>query len=561
MYLTAYGLNPDCALETRIRDMNHLRAVITSRFLIPEYSGTKFIAWNANNFDSYFIAAALVTDPTYTIRPYLTRSNALRGMRVMLTEFIDSSGEYMKDADSWEFLDGMAMLGLTGVSLDKFLNNFAPEHQKMTGVINWETESFDYKNKKHCEYAMRDSEGLYHGMIHAQSILLSRFNQSLTVTMGGACIKIFQANIPRGVTVYSPTDALESIIRSHAMRGGFCYCVRRYQGPVWKYDLNQAYAAAMRESDLPCGVAVHTSNGLHRNAEIFFVRISATHSTNKIPFYYRSIVAGQIKAIFATNKILDTWLTSIEYQQLKSEGWNIKTIESWSFRDKFSMKEYVDALELLRTTCKGGPAGPIGTMAKMVGNHSYGKTLEQLEPINYLLGAEVPPGYEPFYGEGFEPLEHIYYRFIDPESVRPKEYQQPQLGAFITAHVRMVVRRAALLSPDTWLYADTDCVVFSSDVTARLDTDAKRYGAWKIEETGAEFQIIAKKVYINTQTGVGHAKGLNVRNLTTQDFNAWFHGTLPVQDQTQRKNFLEVMRGAEMYRIQRRSGSKIEAMI
>jgi hypothetical protein len=232
--------------------------------------------------------------------------------------------------------------------------------------------------------------------------------------------------------------------------------------------------------------------------------------------------------------------------------------ESWVFTDTFNMREYVDKLETLRTTCEGGPAGPIGTMAKMVGNHSYGKTVEQLEPINYVLAAETPEGYAPFYGDGMEPLEHIYFQFITEEKIRPKAYHQPQIGTFITAYVRMVVRRAALLRPDDWLYADTDCVVFSSDVTALLDTDAKRYGAWKIEEQGAQFQIIAKKVYANMETGVGHAKGLNVRRLTPQDFDQWFHGDAPVQEQTQRNNFMQVMQGAEMYRTQIRSGTRIE---
>lgn len=538
--------------------MQHLHDLLTQQFLIEDFSGVKFVAWNANNFDAYFVAAALVTDPTYTIRPYLTRSNSLRGMRIMLTEFIDGGGDYPQDAPSWEFLDGMAMLGLAGVSLAKFLANFAPEHHKLTGVIDFERETFDATNPRHCEYAMRDSVGLYHGMIAAQKILLDRFNQPLTVTMGGACIKIFQANIPRDVKVFTPPDELLEVIRFYAMRGGFCYCVKRYQGPVWKYDLNQAYAAAMRESPLPCGRALHTSRGISDDAKVYIARITANNPKNKIPFYYRTEINGRQRALFAVNEIHDTWVTSIEVEQLQREGWRVNVAESWCFTETFNMREYVDSLELLRTTCEGGPSGPIGTMAKMVGNHSYGKTVEQLEPVNYLLSADNPPGYVPFYGDGTEPMEHVYYQFIPDEKIRPKAYHQPQIGAFITAHVRMVVRRAALLDPDHWLYADTDCVVFSRDVTDQLDTDSKRYGAWKIEEQGAEFQIIAKKVYANLQTGKGSAKGMNVKRLNLEDFDKWFGGEPPVQEQVQRQNFMVVMRGAEMYKKQSRRGTSVE---
>ena len=561
LYITAYGEAPEFALEMPIRDMQHLHDLIDQQFLIPEFDQIKFVAWYGNGFDCYFVAAALILDPKYTIRPYLTRSNSLRGMRVMLTEFMLDDGEYLRGAPSWEFLDGQAMLGLVGVKLSKFLDNFAPSHKKLEGVIDFEKETFNAKKPRHREYAMRDSVGLWKAMHKAQAILIARFNQPLAVTMGGACIRIFQANIPRGTCIYTPSLELEDIIRDYAMRGGFCYCVKRYEGLVWKYDLNQAYAAAMREAQLPAGYGIHNATGQVEPGRVYIARVRGAHSSNKIPFYYRTILGARVKALFGITEIFDTWITSIEIDQLRAEGWALHISEAWSFSETFTMQEYVDKLEVLRTTCEGSPSGPIGTMAKMVGNHSYGKTVEQLEPINYLLAAETPEGYAPFYGDDSDPLENIYFRFIEEDKIRPKAYHQPQIGAFITAHVRMVVRRAALLRPDDWLYADTDCVVFSSDITALLDTDAKRYGAWKVEEQGAHYQIIAKKVYANVDKGEGHAKGLNVKRLTPKDFDDWFHGDAPVQEQTQRNNFMQVMRGVDMYRTQVRSGTRVEREI
>lgn len=563
LYVTAYGLKPVMFLESAIDNMKHLRTILEHRFLTLENTGIKFVAWNANNFDAYFVAAALVTDPAYVIRPYLTKGNSLRGMRVMLAEFFDGDvdSEYPKGAPQWEFLDGMAMLGLAGLSLEKFLANFAPSHKKMTGVIDFEREEFDPKNPEHRAYAMRDSEGLYIAMNNAQNTLLEKFNQPLTVTMGGACIKIFQAHIPKETNIRPLTDAVDKVVRDYAMRGGFCYCVKRFQGHVWKYDLNQAYAAAMRETSLPAGDALHTSNGIHRYAEVFIARITATHALNTIPFYCREEICGRIKSTFSMNLIRDSWITSTEYAQLKSEGWKITVKESYCFTEKFSMREYIDKLEVLRSTCEGGPGGPSGTMIKGVGNHSYGKTVEVLEPIQYVLAAAPPQGYAPLHSDESDspdPLDHLYFQNIPPEKVRAKEYHQPHIGAFITAHVRMVVRRAALISPETWLYADTDCVVFSSDVTKQLDIDPKRYGAWKIEEQGTEFQIIAKKVYANLATGKGSAKGMNVRRLTLTDFDDWYHAKPPIQKQVQRNNFLKVMNGSEMYRDQTRTGTRVE---
>lgn len=571
LWLTAYGA--ELQLETYIRDLPTLGKILVRYFLTPELMGVKFVAWFGNGFDAYFVAVALVTNPDYILRPYLTQSNSLRGLRV-----INACDANNPKAKGWEFLDGQAMLGLPGVPLAKFLATFAPDFGKLLGVIDFEREEFNPRNKAHRDYAMRDSEGLYHAMVRAQSILLDNFGEPLAVTMGGACIRIFKANIPDDVTVATPRDEVLQLVRDYVMRGGFCYCARRYHGPVWKYDINQAYAAAMREAQLPQGFTTFTE-GEPPEGSPYIAELTASKRGNIIPFYYRTEIHGRMCSAFSTERIDRTWLTSIEVDQLRREGWDVTITRAYSWDGSFSMRDYVDRLERLRMTCEGGPSGPIGTMAKAVGNHSYGKTVESLGDAEYIMGSECPDGWAPFYGDATEPLEHVFYRFLDPDDVRPKDYHQPQLGAFITAHVRMVLRRAALLAPDAWLYADTDCVVFSRDVTAELDIHPSRYGAWKVEDAGTVYRIIAKKVYTQEASAEVRAawdkmtpserakaikrsaKGLNIKTLTPEDFDRWHEGTPPVQQQTQRNNFLAVVRGVEMYRRQERAGTAVEAKV
>jgi hypothetical protein len=151
-------------------------------------------------------------------------------------------------------------------------------------------------------------------------------------------------------------------------------------------------------------------------------------------------------------------------------------------------------------------------------------------------------------------LEHIWWRVGD---IVTRDYHQPQIGAFITAHVRMVLRRAMLIDPDAWLYADTDCVAFNRDVTDQIDIDPGRYGAWKIEESGTPYRIIAKKVYASLDGAKRSAKGLNVKRLSNEDFQSWLNGTPPTQTQVQRQNFLKVMAGSEMYLERTRRGTAI----
>lgn len=323
------------------------------------------------------------------------------------------------------------------------------------------------------------------------------------------------------------------------MRGGFCYCVRKYDGPVWKYDINQAYAAAMRETDLPSGRCTSYERR-PKYADVFMCRITASNPKNKIPFYYRD---GAGKAVFGLHDIEGAFVTSGEFRQLESEGWRIESSDFYVWDSKFRMKKYVDSLEYLRVGEGRDPKSAQGEIMKAVGNNSYGKTVEQLDGIELLLSNICPEGFSAYQVDEETPAgDLIWFRFAEPML---REYHQPQLGAFITAHVRMVVRRAALLRPDAWLYADTDCVMFTRPVS--LDIDPTRYGAWKVEAEGERYKLIAKKVYVSGDMKTAHAKGMNVKNLTERDFSEWFYGRPPRQTQLHRQNFVKVLSGFDMF--------------
>lgn len=547
-YITAFCDEWQCS--ARITSIKHLLEILQQRFLIPEFHNARFVAWNGNNFDVFFIAAALLHCDDYILRPYLTRSKSLRGLKVTTKaqyEYVDSRGRKKMRALSWEFLDGIAMTGLSGFTLKKFLEMFAPQYGKLIAP-DWEHEEFDYRNAQHVAYAERDSEGLYRAMQAVEAITMQHFNLPLQPTIGNLGIKVFSAHIPDDVVVWQPGLEVMNLLRDQVMRGGYCHLQRKYHGPIWKYDINQAYAAAMRDAKLPTGRCFTMLEGASRYAKTSIQRITATRAGNIVPFYWRD---DEGKSRFTNETIGPTWLTSIEVEQLVKEGWQVKCERSYFWEDSFSMKEYVDKLEQLRIHAPGGPSGAQGMVMKAIGNNSYGKTVEQSDGVEYILALEKPEGWHDVHGVD-EGLQHCWFRFAKPV---PKEYHQPQIGAFITAHVRMVVRRAALLDPLAWLYADTDCVVFTRPVN--LPCDAKKYGFWKIEVAGEPYYHIAKKVYADISASVKHAKGLNIKRLNAEDFEAWYRGSPPEQTQVQRQNFVRVMTGAEMFAERTKLGEKI----
>jgi hypothetical protein len=173
--------------------------------------------------------------------------------------------------------------------------------------------------------------------------------------------------------------------------------------------------------------------------------------------------------------------------------------------------------------------------------------------VEYVLANECPVGYVAFQSSEEGTDLPIWLKRSEPTI---KDYHKPQIGSFITAHVRMKLRRAALLDPEAWLYGDTDCVVFSREPVG-LDIHKSRYGAWKIECEGEHYRIITKKVYAKIDGSEKHAKGMNVKRLKTEDFEKWSRGEVPVQTQLHKNNLMKVLGGADMYIERVRKGTKI----
>ena len=559
LYLTAHGDRLKCKnnynLSIPITGKNKSKKkifcqILEQHLLIKENNGARFVAWNGNKFDVYFIAEALLESDRWYLFPYLTASKSLRGLRVK--EKICSlirKGQRPKVLQ-FEFLDGMAMTGIS-CKLDKFLKTFAPDYQKLKSPNFESGEAFDFKNKQHVEYAERDSEGLYHAMKKVSAIIYTLTKQDLKPTVGNLAIRHMMNNIPDGVKLKRPMGRILDILYGPLKKGGYCWASKQYHGPVWKYDINQAYAGAMRDAALPCGDIVHTSSYENDNPGIYQALISRKHKT-KVPFYYKD---EKNIGKFTTGSAVTCWLTSIEIQHLRQDEWDVEITKGYWWTDSFNLKHLVDKLEKLRSTDKDGPSGPLGTMVKALGNNACGKTLEQIWGDEFVFCKEQPEGYILY--DSFDPtMKYVYARVKDVSF--PKKYHVPQIGVFITAHVRCIVRDAANYMPDNFLYADTDCVVFDKKAH-HLHLDPLRYGSWKVESTGDEHIIIGKKVHWK-ENGGATAKGLIVKNLTKQDMLDWLAGKLPVQVQTQRQNILKFLGGRDMFKTLERKGTDVSKL-
>lgn len=552
LYITAYGENFNLSQPIIGKDSDArskiLCDILEQNFLTKENNGAMFIAWNGNKFDVYFLALALLNSDRWVLQPYLTASKQLRGIRIKEKRKTKSKkGKILQ----FQFLDGISMTGMVGTPLKKFLKTFAPNFQKLD--LDFETTNFNAKNKDHVKYAERDSEGLYHAMLKVREIIKTLTGNDLKPTIGNLAIRYFMDNLPADSDLKSPNDELKAILHGSVKRGGYCWAARQYHGPVWKYDINQAYAAALRDCALPSGQAIKTQTYVDDLPGIYHIELSREKKT-KVPFYYKDDVsAGGFTD--GKNKV-ETWVTSLEIEHLKLDGWKIKILNGYFWSSSFNMKLMVDKLEKLRHSDPEGPGGPLGTMVKAIGNNAYGKTLEQLWGSEFVFAAEQPDGYNPY--DVFDrSMSHVYVR---QKKDFPKKYHLPQIGVFVTAFVRCFVRAAALKESDAFLYADTDCLVFSKAVH-HLDVDTKRYGAWKQEAAGKKYIIIGKKCYLEIGDDgktYAKAKGLITKNLTEETYHKWLKGELPIQVQIQRQNLLKFLGGAAMFKTLERKGTNVQ---
>lgn len=547
-YITLRG---DGFLESyQLDDLLDLARVLESRMLTPIHSGKRFVAWYGNSFDIYFIVLALIHHgrTAWHIKPYMTAKKMLRGLCVY---------HPTKEELRWEFIDGAAATGCM-IKLKAFGKQFAPLYPKHSiDVIN-----FDPTNETHIRYAERDAELLYHAMLEVESRLLSLTGNGLMATIGKAAILFLAKEMPPKVNVYPPPAPIAALIHKIVKRGGYVWIAQAGVFDTWKYDLNSAYPDVMGRQKFPCGSLVHIVGKVTKNlCGIYRVTFSRTQrdaqAVLSVPFYYKDLDGH---AHYVTHGKFDSWLINPEIDFLMAQGWTVVVHEGWYWSDTFRFAAWKNKLEKIRITDPGGPKGPMGTICKILGNAGYGKTGEQRTGDDYVISMACPEGYT-HYNHGTLGTDLELPLWVKSELPEPAFYHVPQIAAFVTAYVRIRTMQAALLSPDTFISADTDMVAFSSPVAAsEAQTHPLEYGKWKKEVDGTPYIFVCKKGYADLRTGEKHIKGLVTDQVTVEQMQRWLKGELPVQVQTQRQGFLKVLSGEPMYKNLERTGTDIKKL-
>jgi hypothetical protein len=511
-------------------------ADIIKEYIYPRTSA-RFIAWNGNKYDAYFMRDALLTiEEPIEIRPYLARGGALRGMRVLHRE---------NTKIKFEILDGMSMISAVPMKLSKAAANYCPELPKLSH--DFDESEFDASNPMDVAYAERDVIALAAIMERANEIVQEKFGTTLAPTLGKTAVNVARAHMPDGAIVWRLSNKRREIVQNALYRGGYCWVAEQYHGPVFKADENQAYGAAQRDTALPCGPARDTDVYMQGYPGFYHVRIDRTEET-RVPFYCFDEEKNRMLHHDGTEKVW-TWIHNEEMDFLIETGWNVELDFGVFWYESFDLSDFVNKLEEIRYSDPSGPSGPIGMLAKGIGCSAYGKFGEMLSHTDTIIARDCPDGALP---ANFDDEDNTLW-YLNSDEDKTRDYHQVQLASFITAHVRVKQMRASIACGDDFLMCDTDSVAAKS--VPPLDYDAREYGKYKIETDGNEMVIIGRKCYADIDAGIIHTKGLYTREITIDTMLDWYDGKIPMQNQLQRNSFKKTTSDVEMFHHQERRGT------
>jgi hypothetical protein len=493
-------------------------------------NGTMLCAYNANRFDLR-IAMQSFIETEFTVEPFASRVAGLRGAILR------------KGRKRVLMLDPIAMLGMQ-CDLRTFIAVFAPNYPK--GEIDFGSVTFDPDNPDHVAYAKRDAEALYHAMQKASTVVRAITGRNLAATIGALAIRTFMSRMPRSAVVPALRPEQYRIVRRIIMRGGYV-ASRRFRGKLWTYDLNQAYAFAMRSCSMPSGRCLPT-NTYRSGIPSFFRCVLTRCDRSPVPYIVRTCEKPYLM-IETYGERCETWLTNDEIDCLRRHHWTVETISGYAFEGSFSMRQFVNGLEARRRHFPKDH--PVNIICKYIGCNAYGKTLQEPITTRIVLSRVPLQGAFPLCEDdaGGRPIPGFW---IVPETKDTRRcFERPQIGAWITAFVRCTVFDAIMQAPDAFVKADTDSVSFSRPIA--LPISSWRYGEWKIESAGDFHIVVAKKVYWSASKHA--AKGLRIRELTREDYERWHLGQVPSQEQIQLVNWKKGP--APKWRSQTRRGTAV----
>ncbi len=368
-------------------------------------------------------------------------------------------------------------------SLADLTKNFAPDHAKLTGAIDFSGgEIFDPCNQAHLDYAVRDSEALALAMYNLNVKLGELYGINMGHTSAGTAMRAWKRTIRRTYYVHAPS--MEFCRRAYY--GGIVFLTdTNPHENVVSYDINSSYPAVMKNRGVPYGTPVRTWQFKGEYPGIYHCRITCPDDL-RIPIIpyrdHRGVtrwVTGRIETVCTNEEILFA---------LAHGYTDLEIIHGEFWREYiYPFTEFVEKAEKIRAEYKGTPAE---ALVKLIQNSLYGRFGTRQERRRVF----IPESNEETIGA--EPLDHRDILWSKKE-FDPTVVTNPLWAAFITAWGRLAILRTVYdeVGVENVLYGDTDSLTVKSGTDTSKMRIGHEYGAYKKDKEWSVFRALAPKVY------------------------------------------------------------------
>ena len=434
------------------------------------------------------------------------------------------SATVTKDEFTWYLRDSVLLIPM---KLSKLTAAFSPDTPKFKRKLGFDEYPFNPFDMDDVDYAIVDSVALYHAISNVDKILVEKFSVSLheASTLPGIAYRAFRLmfrrpNKKEGIDgEYYPGISYQLLhAAEESYQGGQTIAFRTTPTyDVVSYDANSMYVWVMLNFPLPTGEARH----FYGPPPIWEPETTLCMAVVHIP----KGVFPLLKTKDANNKkgnfrgVVSGWYWLFELEEQRKLGATYEIIESYQWEERTECaKRYAEKCRDLRFE---DYFGPLGIIAKLLGNALYGKFAQTI--VDYLITMKKEP-YEddvPVYSPSTKSVvKNLYYSKSAP-SFRA---QMTHWSSYITAHARVRLNEAiTAIGYDHVLYCDTDSVFFERKYTNRMKhLIGSEYGQFKLEKgeshRGVYFHAVAPKAYkvVAGKDNVIKNKGIPSGSLTKQ---------------------------------------------
>ena len=486
-----------------------------------QYPGYTFLAHNAKAYELNYLLDPLrelvASDSSYTVETICQGKTIIQFVltRRVKKQKLNSKTRRMEDVvktQTWKYGDTVPIFVS---SLDTVTKCYAPEHAKMSGAIDFETEVFDISNPLHRQYLERDCSGLYHAYQRMEELMFETFGCGLGMTAGSTAMKAFKASIPEGKAYFRMHKDVDVMSRE-AYKGGIVLpgLTTRAVYDVTVHDAKAAYGYHMKTKLYPVGVPFHTFK--YHPGKMGVYR-AIVYAPTTLPVGFISERGSSILPLGS----FEATITTPEIEFGEKHGYRFIIQEGYVWEQTEAVfKTFAEKCEELETTVvmvDGKKTYPYKPVAKLMRNSLYGKfgTKDRAESIAFTSA----------------PKDH-YEMLIDPRSGNivdgvfsyteeiDEPYMIPIWAAYITAYQRVYLMELVYLAYEMGarsIYCDTDSMTIETVVVDRmkalgyLQSDGK-YGSWECEGRG-DLIALAPKVYCLAQYDESYANKYRAKGL------------------------------------------------